>query len=52
LQGRVGRGPDLGDIRDALRKEGYSAAEVMGSLGGKSIAQQPRALCRAARTTT
>ncbi len=39
-------------IREALRKEGFSAAEVMGSLGGKSIAQQLRALCRAAKTAT
>jgi hypothetical protein len=39
-------------IRDALRKEGYSAAEVMSSLGGKSIAQQLRTLCRAAKTAT
>jgi hypothetical protein len=47
-----GNYPKVEAIREALRKEGFSVAEIMGSLGGKSIAQQLRALCRAARTAT
>jgi hypothetical protein len=48
---RSGQFQRVEHIRAALRHEGFSSAEVMGSLGGKGIAQQLRALCRAARAT-
>jgi len=43
---RSGKYDRVEAIRLALRQEGFSIAEVMGSLGGKGIAQQLRDLCR------